>query len=81
MYKIENQEFPNLDLAMAYAKTLNKFVTIQGTDFEICGIFGVASIVNNKTPDGVDYTWNKRDRIGKMRKSKQPLVDEKPERE
>ena len=48
MYKVINKEveteFANLDLAMAFAKELNVFVSIQGGEFEIVGIFGVDSI-------------------------------------
>lgn len=68
MYKVicENTtwELHSLDAAMAHAKTLNKFVTIQGTDFEIVGMFGVDSVRNGKCPDGIEYDWNKASRIG-----------------
>jgi hypothetical protein len=68
MYKViekENEtEFANLDLAMAFAKKLNVFVTIQGGEFEIVGVFGVDSIKDGVCPDGVKYDWNKASRIG-----------------
>ena len=64
MYKIDDKEFANLDLAMAHAKLLNKFVTITGPDFEVCGKFGVDSVADGKCPDGVAYDWNKASRIG-----------------
>jgi len=64
MYKIDELEFANLDLAMAHAKLLNKFVTITGPDFEVCGKFGVDSVADGKCPDGVAYDWNKASRIG-----------------
>jgi hypothetical protein len=68
MYKVINKEieteFPSLDKAMAYAKTLDAFVSITGSEFEIVGMFGVDSVENGKTPDGVAYTWNKASRIG-----------------
>jgi|TARA_R110000782_G_scaffold11744_6_gene35519 hypothetical protein len=35
-----------LDAAMAYAKTLNEFVTIKGPEFEVCGIFGVDEVTD-----------------------------------
>jgi hypothetical protein len=57
-------EFPNLDTAMSFAKTLGVFVTIQGPDFEVCGKFGVDSVRNGVCPDGVAYDWNKASRIG-----------------
>jgi hypothetical protein len=64
MYKIDEIEFANLELAMAHAKLLNKFVTITGPDFEVCGKFGVDSVKNGVCPDGVKYDWNKASRIG-----------------
>jgi hypothetical protein len=68
MYKVINKEieteFPSLDLAMAYAKTLDAFVSITGSEFEIVGMFGVDSIKDGICPDGVKYDWNKASRIG-----------------
>ena len=64
MYTVEHQTqsqaFESLDLAMAYAKMLGKFVTISGNGMEIVGMFGADSIRDGKCPDGVDYTWMKR---------------------
>ena len=72
MYKVINKndisEFDSLDLAMQFAKTLDSFVTIEGTDFEVVGRFGVDFVVDGKCPDGVAYDWNKSSRIGAMRK-------------
>jgi hypothetical protein len=70
MYKIEEKEFATLDLAMAHAKALNVFVTIKGTEFEICGKFGVDSVADGKCPDGVAYDWNKASRIGRVKKER-----------
>ena len=74
MYKVidkENKtEFANLDLAMAFAKELNVFVTIQGGEFEIVGKFGVDSIKDGVCPDGVKYDWNKASRIGRVKKER-----------
>ena len=58
------ETFDTLDLAMNYAKTLDKFVTISGDSFEVVGRFGVDSVVDGKCPDGVAYDWNKASRIG-----------------
>jgi len=58
--KINETEFPSLDLAMEFAKGLNRYVTITGGGMEIVGIFGADSIKDGKCPDGVDYTWKKR---------------------
>jgi hypothetical protein len=58
------ETFDTLDLAMNYAKTLDKFVTISGDSFEVVGLFGVDSVVDGKCPDGVAYDWNKASRIG-----------------
>ena len=73
MYKVktkeQEQEFVSLDLAMEYAKLINEFVTISGGEFEIVGRFGVDSVVDGKTPDGVAYTWNKASRIGRVKRN------------
>jgi len=74
MYKVIGKEetFKVLTLAeaMNLAKHMNEFVTIKGTDFEVCGMFGVDSIVDGKTPDGVVYSWNKSSRIGRVKKDR-----------
>ncbi len=64
MYKINELEFADLESAMAHARLLNQFVTIQGADFEVCGMFGVDSVKDGVCPDGVKYDWNKASRIG-----------------
>ena len=73
MYKVitkeQEQEFTSLDLAMEYAKLINEFVTISGGEFEIVGRFGVDSVTDGKTPDGVAYTWNKASRIGRVKRN------------
>jgi hypothetical protein len=68
MYKINELEFADLESAMAHARLLNQFVTIQGTDFEVCGVFGVDSVRDGVCPDGVAYDWNKASRIGTPRR-------------
>ena len=74
MYKVINKnnmslcECDTLDDSMKFARSWAGFVTIQGPDFEVCGVFGVDSVVDGRTPDGVAYTWNKASRIGKTRK-------------
>jgi hypothetical protein len=64
MFKVigKNVEYEvySLDDAMFLAKKMNEFVSIKGTDFEVCGMFGVDSVTDGKCPDGVDYTWKKR---------------------
>ena len=70
MYKINDLEFLDLDSAMEYAKSLNEFVTIKGDGFEVCGRFGVDSIVDGKCPDGVVYDWNKASRIGRVKRER-----------
>jgi hypothetical protein len=70
MYKIQEQQFETLDQAMAYAKTVDAFVVIQGTDFEVCGRFGVDAIQNGRCPDGVVYDWNKASRIGRVKRER-----------
>jgi hypothetical protein len=68
MYKINQEEFANLELAMTHAKQLNEFVTITGPDFEVVGKFGVDTVQNGLCPDGVVYDWNKASRIGRVRR-------------
>lgn len=74
MYKVINNkietEFPNLDAAMVYAKTLNTFVSIIGSEFVIVGMFGVDSVKDGVCPDGVAYDWNKASRIGRVKKER-----------
>lgn len=68
MYKINELEFADLESAMAHARLLNQFVTIQGADFEVCGKFGVDSVRDGVCPDGAAYDWNKASRIGAPRR-------------
>ena len=68
MYKINELEFADLESAMAHARLLNQFVTIQGADFEVCGKFGVDRVRDGVCPDGVAYDWNKASRIGAPRR-------------
>ena len=74
MYKVISNkietEFPSLDLAMAYAKTLDAFVSIVGSEFEIVGMFGVDSVKNGLCPDGIVYDWNKASRIGAVKRNR-----------
>jgi len=70
MYKIKEEQFETLELAMARAKTLGEFVSITGNGVEIVGRFGVDSVQDGKTPDGVAYTWNKASRIGRVKKER-----------
>jgi hypothetical protein len=69
-YSDVTEVFDTLDLAMNYAKTLDKFVTIKGESFEVVGRFGVDSIKDGKCPDGVAYDWNKASRIGRVKKER-----------
>ena len=70
MYKIKEEKFETLELAMARAKALDEFVSITGNGVEIVGRFGVDSVQDGKTPDGVAYTWNKASRIGRVKKER-----------
>ena len=70
MYKIKEEQFETLELAMARAKALDEFVSITGNGIEIVGRFGVDSVQDGKTPDGVAYTWNKASRIGRVKKER-----------
>ncbi len=70
IFKIKDKEFADLTTAMAYAKTLNEFVTIKGPNFEVCGKFGVDSVKDGVCPDGIAYDWNKASRIGRVKKER-----------
>lgn len=70
MFKVKDLEFVDLAGAMNYAKSLNEFVSIVGDGFEVCGMFGVDSVKDGKTPDGVKYDWNKASRIGRVKKER-----------
>ena len=67
---------PTLDEAMAFAKTVEVFVTIKGPDFEVCGMFGVDSIKEGVCPDGVKYDWNKASRIGAPKRNERVIQNE-----
>ena len=64
MFKVKGKsityEVKSLDDAMKYAKTMNEFVTITGSDFEVCGVFGVDAVESSTLPDGHAYTWTMR---------------------
>jgi hypothetical protein len=70
IYGVVEKELDSLNEAMAYAKTLNEFVTIKGESFEVVGRFGVDSVRDGKCPDGVTYDWNKASRIGRVKKER-----------
>ena len=67
---VEIERFITLNEAMAFAKTIDAFVTIRGEYFEVVGMFGVDSIKNGVCPDGVAYDWNKASRIGRVKKER-----------
>ncbi|MCX7235498.1 MAG: hypothetical protein NT110_00385 [Burkholderiales bacterium] len=58
----ETYEFNTLDQAMAWAKELGEFVTIQFNGMEVSGKFGADGIIDGKFPNGEAYTWKKRRR-------------------
>jgi hypothetical protein len=74
MYKIigktETFEVLTLAEAMSVAKLMNEFVSIVGTEFEVCGMFGVDTIKDGVCPDGVKYDWDKSARIGRVKKER-----------
>jgi hypothetical protein len=74
MFKVKGKnveyEVYSLDDALFLAKKMNEFVSIIGDGFEVCGRFGVDSIVDGKCPDGVAYDWNKSSRIGRVKKER-----------
>ncbi len=56
----KTHEFDSLEQAMAWAKELGEFVTIQFDDMEASGKFGADGIVDGKLSNGDPYTWKKR---------------------
>ena len=61
-HNLETHEFQTLDQAMAWAKELGEFVTIQFDDMEVMGKFGADGIIDGKLPNGEVYKWKKRRR-------------------
>ena len=53
-------EFETLDQAMAWAKELGEFVTIQFNGSEVVGKFGADGTLDGKFPNGELYAWKKR---------------------
>ena len=61
-HNAEIHEFETLDQAMAWAKELGEFVTIQFNGSEVVGKFGADGISDGKFSNGEPYTWKKRRR-------------------
>ena len=61
-HNTEIYEFETLDHAMAWAKELGEFVTIQFNGSEVVGKFGADGIMDGKFPNGEAYRWKKRRR-------------------
>ena len=59
-HNLKTHEFNSLDEAMAFAKELGKFVSIQFDGKEVVGVFGATGVADGKCPDGVAYSWKKR---------------------
>ena len=55
----ETYEVNTLDQAMAWAKELGEFVTIQFDEMEVAGKFGADGIIDGKFLDGEVYKWKK----------------------
>jgi hypothetical protein len=59
-HNLVTHQFNSLDEAMAFAKDLGEFVTIEFDGKEVVGVFGATGVVDGKYPDGMDYSWKKR---------------------
>ena len=70
VYKDLHFHFADLDGAMSFAKTTNKFVSIIGNGMEIVGKFGADAVKDGICPDGVEYEWKKHFGVGKHQKYK-----------
>jgi len=60
-------------LALTFMESLRKlpthqFVTMASQNSNSVGKAGVDTVANGKTPDGVEYDWNKNSRIGATRR-------------
>lgn len=71
---IQGQEFTLLTVALQNVEILrrsglNRYVTMVSENPNHVGKPGVDSVVEGKTPQGLDYDWTKSDRAGKPRKS------------
>ena len=61
-HNANHYEFEILDQAIAWARELGEFVTIQFNGMEVVGKFGADGILNGKFPNGEACTWKKRRR-------------------
>jgi hypothetical protein len=61
-HNTETHKFDTLDQAMAWAKELGDFVTIQLNGSEVVGKFGADGVLDGKLPNGEAYRWKKRRR-------------------
>ena len=59
-HSLATHQFNSLDEAMAFAKELGEFVTIQFDGKEVVGVFGATGVTDGKCPDGAAYSWKKR---------------------
>jgi hypothetical protein len=59
-----SRDFDSMTDALAECESLRKhgrrFVTMVSEDLGNIGKPGVDSVVNGRTPDGVEYSWTKR---------------------
>ena len=59
-HNAEIHEFDTLDQAMAWAKELGEFVTIEFDGKQVVGKFGADGILDGKLPNGEAYKWKRR---------------------
>lgn len=75
-------QYTDMNEALAWTAHLRKRAFIDGIsaitmcseNANIVGKMGVDSIVDGKTPDGVEYDWNKSSRIGKLKHSERDIL-------
>jgi hypothetical protein len=58
----------SLQYSEGFRKLGMVFVTMVAEDPMQVGKSGVDAVVDGKTPDGMDYTWNKASRIGQTKR-------------
>ena len=58
-YRSITHQFETIEQAMAWAKELGEFVTIEFDGMEVVGKFGADGIEGGKLSNGTAYTWKK----------------------
>ncbi len=64
-----NEALKHMDTLRKNAEACgNSAIVMASENADRVGLDGVDEVKDGKTPDGVDYTWNKSSRIGATRR-------------